>query len=39
MARPALEKWRDSLESGARERVARLCQYLSLVPEISEAFG
>jgi hypothetical protein len=36
--RPALEKWMGSLAPGARERVARISQYLALVPEIPEAF-
>jgi len=33
-----LDKWAAGLESGARERVARISQYLALVPAIPEAF-
>jgi hypothetical protein len=36
--RPALEKWMAGLLPGPRERVARISQYLALVPEIPEAF-
>ena len=36
--RPTLEKWQATLAPGARERVARISQYLALVPEIPEAF-
>ena len=36
--RPALEKWMEGLAPGARERVARISQYLALVPTIPEAF-
>ena len=38
VTRPALDKWAAGLEPGARERVARISQYLALVPEIPEAF-
>jgi hypothetical protein len=38
VTRPALDKWAAGLGSGARERVARISQYLALVPEIPEAF-
>ncbi|MFL6134800.1 MAG: DUF5691 domain-containing protein [Nocardioidaceae bacterium] len=36
--RPALDHWALKLEPGARERVARISQYLVLVLEIPEAF-
>jgi hypothetical protein len=36
--RPALEKWQATLAPGARERVARISQFLALVPQIPEAF-
>jgi hypothetical protein len=36
--RPSLEQWRDRLEGGSRDRVVRICQFLSLVAEIPEAF-
>lgn len=38
VSRPALDKWAAGLEPGARERVARISQYLALVPTIPEAF-
>jgi hypothetical protein len=39
VARPALDTWAATLEGGARERVARISQYLALVTEIPEAFS
>jgi hypothetical protein len=36
--RPALDRWATKLERGARERVARISQYLALLVEIPEAF-
>jgi hypothetical protein len=38
VTRPALDNWAAGLAFGARERVARISQYLALVSEIPEAF-
>jgi hypothetical protein len=38
VTRAALDKWAAGLAPGARERVARISQYLALVPTIPEAF-
>ncbi len=39
VALPALGAWRERLEGGPRDSVGRICQYLALVPALSEAFA